>query len=130
MKPFHLLRKVAIGKTIYLSFVWMYVTSLLPILLDGRITVAGILFCCSRFFLIYAICILFDYRDRENDKREGIRSMITYFGEQGVDRLFHGSLIPVSSHSSCRFDYFCGFKSKSWQKLQGKNPEDRSQQIH
>jgi 4-hydroxybenzoate polyprenyltransferase len=93
MKPFHLLRKMAIGKTIYLSFVWMYVTSLLPILLDGRITVAGILFCCSRFFLIYAICVLFDYRDRENDKREGIRSMITYFDEQGVDRLFHVSLL-------------------------------------
>jgi hypothetical protein len=32
-----------------------------------------LLFCCSRFFLIYAICILFDYRDRDQDKQEGIR---------------------------------------------------------
>jgi len=105
--PFHLLRKVAIGKTIYLSFVWMYVTALLPVLLDGHITVPAILFCSSRFFLIYAICILFDYRDRENDKREGVRSMITYFNEQGINRLFHGSLLIflVTTIALLAYDY-------------------------
>jgi 4-hydroxybenzoate polyprenyltransferase len=106
-KPFYLLRKVAIGKTIYLSFVWMYVTTLLPVILDGHITTPAILFCCSRFFLIYAICILFDYRDRENDKKEGVRSMITYFDEQGINRLFHGSLLIffVTTVALLAFDY-------------------------
>ena len=93
-KPFSLLRKIAIGKTIFLAFVWMYVTSLLPVLLhEGPISRAAILFCCSRFFLIYAICILFDYRDRENDKREGIRSMITYLNEKGINFIFYLSLV-------------------------------------
>jgi len=93
-RPFSLLKKVAIGKTIFLSFVWMYVTSLLPVLLhEGAVGGSAILFCCSRFFLIYAICIIFDYRDRINDKREGIRSMITYLDEKGINILFYGSLL-------------------------------------
>jgi 4-hydroxybenzoate polyprenyltransferase len=92
--PFQLLKRVAIGKTVFLAFVWMYVTTLLPIILSKEgVTIAGILFCCSRFFLVYAICILFDYRDRENDKREGIKSMITFFDENGINYLFYGSLL-------------------------------------
>ena len=51
------------------------------------------LFAASRFFLIYGICIVFDYRDREDDKDEGIRSMINYFDEKGVNRLFSFSMI-------------------------------------
>jgi 4-hydroxybenzoate polyprenyltransferase len=91
---FKSLKKVAIGKTIFLSFVWMYVTTLLPLFASGTaLNVKSILFAVSRFFLIYSICILFDYRDRDDDKKEGIRSMITYFNEQGIDRLFAISLI-------------------------------------
>jgi 4-hydroxybenzoate polyprenyltransferase len=93
-KSFHLLRQVAIGKTIFLSFVWMYVTTLLPILLhEGPVGQSAILFCCSRFFLIYAICIIFDYRDRIDDKKQGIRSLITYLNEKGINILFYGSLL-------------------------------------
>jgi len=91
---FRHLKKVAIGKTIFLSFVWMYVTTALPVLLSGKAWGGmELLFCASRFFLIYAICILFDYRDREQDKQEGIRSMITYFSSRGVDFLFIISLL-------------------------------------
>jgi len=91
---FRHLKKIAIGKTIFLSFVWMYVTTALPIFISGqRWQEKELLFCCSRFFLIYAICILFDYRDREQDKQEGIRSMITYFSSNGVNYLFLTSLV-------------------------------------
>ncbi len=91
--PFTILRRIAIGKTIFLAFVWMYVTTLLPIILSGYPqTIPATLFCFSRFFLIYAICILFDYRDRVNDKLQGIRSMITFFDEKGINYLFLGSL--------------------------------------
>jgi len=87
---FQHLKNVAIGKTIFLAFVWMYVTTLLPLFISSKVIhTPEILFCMSRFFLIYAICILFDYRDREQDKKEGIRSMITYFNERGVDLLFY-----------------------------------------
>lgn len=87
-----LLKKIAIGKTLYLTFVWTYATAVLPVIISGEWSMAAFLFCCSRFFLIYAICILFDYRDREQDKKEGIRSMITYFNEKGITALYLLSL--------------------------------------
>lgn len=73
---------------------WTYVTAVLPILMEGNIaTEKAILFCAGQFFFIYAICILFDFRDREYDKAEGIRSMITYFNERGINMLFAISII-------------------------------------
>ena len=73
---------------------WTYVTAVLPILIEGNIAAEkAVLFCAGQFFLIYAICILFDFRDREYDKAEGIRSMITYFNERGINILFAISII-------------------------------------
>ncbi len=94
---FRALRKVALGKTIFLALVWMNVTTLLPILISGEPWRNDFtLFILSRFFLIYAICILFDYRDREDDKATGIRSLITYLSEKGILYLFTFSLIIFS----------------------------------
>ena len=68
---------------------WTYVTALLPILIEApSITKKDILFCTGQFFFIYSICILFDFRDREDDRSAGIRSMITFFNERGIDILF------------------------------------------
>lgn len=87
--PFQWLKRVAIGKTIFLAMTWMYVTAALPILIEGNTSLLkAIYFCAGQFFFIYAICILFDFRDREDDKADGIRSMITYFDEKGIDALF------------------------------------------
>ena len=92
--PFAWLKKVAIGKTLFLALVWLYVTTLAPVILGGRNwQPAQLYFACSRFFLVYAICIVFDYRDREQDRKDGVRSMITYFSEKGIDALFYGSLL-------------------------------------
>lgn len=85
---FQLLKKVAIGKTIFLAMIWAYVTAALPILIEGSSSEKALLFCIGQFFFIYAICILFDFRDREDDKANGIRSMITYFNERGINILF------------------------------------------
>ncbi|HMH34383.1 MAG TPA: UbiA family prenyltransferase [Puia sp.] len=87
------LKKVAIGKTLFLAFVWTFATTLLPIFIAGQ-TIQPVfwIFAAGRFGLIYAICILFDYRDREDDKHDGIRSMVTYFGEKGINVLFIISL--------------------------------------
>lgn len=105
-KPFIYLRKIAIGKTIFLSFVWMYVTSFLPLVISGdHFGVAEALFCASRFLLIYAICIIFDYRDRENDRMEGIRSMITWFDERGVHRLFYFTLLAFAISTGLLYFY-------------------------
>ena len=91
--PFQLLKKIAVGKTLFLTFVWTYVTTILPIAFDGgRWNNASLFYILSRFFLIYAICIIFDYRDRDYDRREGIRSMITWLNEKGINTLFYFSL--------------------------------------
>lgn len=86
---FRFLKQVAIGKTIFLTAVWTYVTAILPVFIAGlHFNHAMKWFSASRFFLIYCICILFDFRDRDDDKEEGIRTMVNYFEEPGVDRLF------------------------------------------
>jgi len=87
------LKKVAIGKTIFLALIWAYVTSGLPVLIEDALSKRAILFFIGQFFFIYSICILFDFRDREDDKADGIRSMITYFNEKGVDILFTISVV-------------------------------------
>lgn len=104
----HYLRKIAVGKTIFLALVWMYVTSILPLILS-EVTWNGshISFCIGRFFFIYAICIMFDFRDREQDKRDGIKSMITYFNEAGINIIFYCS-IAVYLISTILF-YYHGF---------------------
>jgi 4-hydroxybenzoate polyprenyltransferase len=88
-RAFRQLQKIAIGKTLFLTFVWVYVTTVLPLILaDVQWNFSYVLFTAGRFFLIYGICIIFDYRDREDDKAQGIRSLITLLDEKGVDRLF------------------------------------------
>lgn len=91
---FSLLSKIAIGKTIFLAFAWAHITAFLPLLLyENSWTFAHEMFAVNRFFLIYAICIPFDYRDRDADRREGIRCLITFLNETGIDIVFWGSLL-------------------------------------
>lgn len=87
------LKKIAIGKTIFLALAWTLITAMLPfIIFEKSWTTAMEAFAVNRFFLIYPICILFDYRDRHQDVAEGIRSMITHFDERGINVLFWASL--------------------------------------
>jgi 4-hydroxybenzoate polyprenyltransferase len=94
------LKRIAVGKTLFLAFVWMYVTTMLPVLIAGAPwTGPVVLLVLSRFFLIYAICILFDYRDREDDKADGIRSLVTLLNEKGIDLLFVAALVIFAGAS-------------------------------
>ncbi|MGE5518644.1 MAG: hypothetical protein ACM3VS_01875 [Candidatus Dadabacteria bacterium] len=87
------LRKVAIAKTIFLAFAWAHVTSLLPVVtMVKEVGAQHIWFLVNRFFYIYAICIIFDFRDVEKDREAGIKSLITFLNEKGIDRLFWFSL--------------------------------------
>lgn len=97
---FHKLRSIAVGKTIFLSFVWTYVTTMLPMLISDKVTgQQEIFYTVQRFFLVYAICILFDYRDRKEDKEAGIRTLITNLPEKGIDKLFYGSIMTFAVFS-------------------------------
>ena len=87
------LRKLAYGKTAYLAMMWAYATTLLPLLLANKgIGQSELLFFGYRFFLIYAICILFDRRDVEEDKRKGIRALPTVLSAKQVQILYYTSL--------------------------------------
>lgn len=94
--PFVFLRRIAVGKTIFLAFAWTHVTTLLPLLVsDVSLTPEMIWFVVNRFFFLYAICIVFDRRDVESDRKAGIKSLITYLTQKGIDQLFWASLLVV-----------------------------------
>ncbi len=91
--PSPLLRQInqwRIGKTIYLTLVWVYVTACLPsFFIEDLQIVDFLIFTINRFSLIYAICILFDYKDLSYDMEEGIRNIFTNYGMKGAFRLFY-----------------------------------------
>lgn len=94
IRLFRMLRKVALGKTVFLALVWMYVTTILPVIISEQEWKTGfILFAISRFFFIYIICILFDYRDKLDDIAAGVKSLITYLNEREIEIMIVLSLI-------------------------------------
>lgn len=104
---FRHLKKIAFAKTIFLAFAWTHVTALLPMLIvQEPLEFPHVVFGINRFFFIYAICILFDYRDVEEDSREGIKSLITYLHESGIDRLFWSSILTVLITSLLLLSHF------------------------
>jgi 4-hydroxybenzoate polyprenyltransferase len=93
------LRRIAIGKTIYLAAAWTHVTAFLPLVIEAKtLEPPHLWYIANRFFFIYAICIVFDRRDVESDRRAGIKSLITHFSDKGVDRLFWvSSLVAIGT---------------------------------
>lgn len=94
------LRKIAVGKTLYLAAAWTHITAFLPLVMDiNGLEAQHIWYVVNRFFLIYAICIVFDRRDVENDRKAGIKSLVTFLSAKGVDRLFWASEAVVLATS-------------------------------
>jgi 4-hydroxybenzoate polyprenyltransferase len=91
---FAMLRKIAVGKTVYLAFAWTHVTALLPLLIEiDSLQPVHSWYVVNRFFFLYAICIVFDRRDRESDRRAGIKSLVTVLDEKGIEGVFWVSLL-------------------------------------
>ncbi len=89
---FEKLNRIAVAKTLFLTIVWVYVTTILYFFVkDLRFSSKEILFCLSRFFLIYCICILFDYRDREDDRKQGLSSLPVIVSDRTLTIIFYGS---------------------------------------
>lgn len=101
---FEFMRKIAFGKTIFLAFMWTYATTMLPILAHDPSSDIISAFLGSRFYLVYAICILFDLRDREEDRQKGIRALPTMLGENPV-RVFYFISIGVSAFFSIMYSW-------------------------
>jgi 1,4-dihydroxy-2-naphthoate octaprenyltransferase len=101
---FEFMRKIAFGKTIFLAFMWTYATTMLPILAHDPGSDPFSAFLGSRFYLVYAICILFDLRDREEDRQKGIRALPTMLGDIPV-RLFYFVSIAASVFFSIMYTW-------------------------
>lgn len=103
---FRALRKVALGKTLFLAFVWMYVTTIFPVQVSEQPWQPDFfLFAAGRFFLVYAICIIFDYRDRDYDRSIGIRSLITWLNKRSITTLFVSSLFVFAIFTCLLYKY-------------------------
>lgn len=102
-KPFIWLRRIAFGKTIYLALVWTYITTILPILIQHqKIDINHfIIYLFNRFFLVYAICILFDYRDLQADRIKGVKSITTRFSQKNIKIIYYFSLIVSITFGIC-----------------------------
>jgi len=93
-EKFTFFKRFGTAKTIYLAAIWTLVTVSLPLsAMDINTGNAGMLFFANRFFLIYAICILFDLKDKEYDMQRGIKSIITILDEKKIELLFFICLI-------------------------------------
>ena len=107
LRPLAWLSRVHVAKTLFLAFTWMYVTTLLPVLVDeARPDTPKLLFCASRLLLIYAICVLFDHRDRDEDRRQGIRSLPTLMNDEQVRLLFLTTLVGFLICTLCLYAIF------------------------
>ena len=86
----HKLKTLAYGKTFLLAFTWTYVTVMMPLWIYGyEWSSTAILFCFSRFFLIYPICLLFDYRDRKEDLEQGLTTLPARISTKTLGILFY-----------------------------------------
>ena len=87
---FRFLQGFAAAKTLYLAVVWLCVTVVLPFE-NAKIawTNEMLLFAFNRFLLIGTVCMLFDYRDRDEDF--GIKNLITYFDEKKLNIAFYAT---------------------------------------
>lgn len=83
LPPFNL-RKRPWAKTFVLALVWTGTTAFLPIVLAGLSlsNIVTVLHLLSRFFFMTSICMVFDLRDLETDKKEGANTIALIFGEQ------------------------------------------------
>lgn len=93
-EKFSFFKRFGTAKTLYLAIVWTLVTVSLPLsIIESDTANSGILFFVNRFLLIYAICILFDLKDKEYDIQRGIKSIITILDEKKIELLFFICLI-------------------------------------
>lgn len=89
-KPFPLLKKIIIGKTIYLALAWTIVSAVLPILISSKVwDRQNTWFSINRFLLIYPVCILFDFRDKEEDKNQNIKNIVGLLSMKALRLFFY-----------------------------------------
>jgi 1,4-dihydroxy-2-naphthoate octaprenyltransferase len=94
INAFRRLRSIAAGKTFLLAASWTYVTALMPMLLtETPLSTSWTGYVAGRFFLVYAICLLFDHRDVEQDLAEGLVTLPSRLTRAQLRLVFMTSLL-------------------------------------
>jgi hypothetical protein len=111
-------RPIARHKTLYLTLVWISTTVVLPFVFSGQaFSWAWAWFLTQRFFHLYAICLLFDFRDRGRESKHlswALRSSAPHFQRWLGFIIVLGGLASVALYcSSLNLTLFlaCGFSS-------------------
>jgi 1,4-dihydroxy-2-naphthoate octaprenyltransferase len=105
------LKTFAYSKTFLLSFTWTYVTVIMPVwIYAGHWSFGHTIFCISRFSLIYPICLLFDFRDREEDLRQGLVTLPSRISTQALKIIFYTILTIFTASTLFLLNY--GFQLK------------------
>lgn len=78
-------------KTIYLAFVWTAATSLLPLFFVNREAIKNeglsvVAFLLFQFVFVLGLCVLFNVKDAEEDKAEGLKTFAAHYGAAAVLR--------------------------------------------
>jgi 4-hydroxybenzoate polyprenyltransferase len=77
-KQLDVARKAGLLKTILLAFTWTFVTAYLPITQQGLpLSTLGLLILAKRFLFMLLLCIIFDNRDVNIDRINGLHSLAT-----------------------------------------------------
>jgi hypothetical protein len=93
LKSFRFCKQLMFGKTFYLALAWTHVTVILPLVTANNTFDWGSwLFILNRFTFIYIICLLFDYRDRREDREQNIRSLVTLLPEKNLTFVFYSCI--------------------------------------
>ncbi|MGJ7032404.1 hypothetical protein [Niabella hirudinis] len=86
---FRSLQRYILGKTFLLAAMWTYVTTALTFFVQGVSWHAPhFIYVADRFALIFAICILFDLRDKQFDRQTGIKSLVTILPLEKIKIIF------------------------------------------
>jgi hypothetical protein len=112
------IRPLARHKTLYLTLVWISTTVVLPFVFSGQaFSWVWAWFLVHRFFHLYTICLLFDFRDRGRESRHlswAMRSSAPHFQRWLGFVIILGGLASVALYcSSLNLALFlaCGFPS-------------------
>ncbi len=108
--PFSNLRAIPFVKSFTVGLVWVLVCVIAP-LEEYPWETPKVFFCLTQLFLISALCVLFNIRDTEEDRKSGTHSIPVLFGIKKAKTvtyailLFYLSLAPYAQLS---FHFFVG----------------------
>ena len=86
MPPFNL-RKLPVLKIFIIGFVWLFSSSVIPLMYEDHTFVClknigskELEYIIAQFLFISALCIPFDIKDLENDRQSSVRTLPVHFG--------------------------------------------------